>query len=116
MIKRLAERFFKWYCHPDCYEDIRGDLSELFHRQLITSDLQKAEWAFAKEVLLLFRPSIIRPIPGLGINHLTDMIQNYLEKSVLETFAKHPAFSLIHILGPGSWTNGLFVPFPIWGF
>ncbi len=28
MIKRLADRLFRWFCHPDYYPDIRGDLEE----------------------------------------------------------------------------------------
>ena len=30
MIKRIADRLFKWYCHPDFYPDIKGDLQELY--------------------------------------------------------------------------------------
>ncbi|HFA47709.1 MAG TPA: FtsX-like permease family protein [Bacteroidetes bacterium] len=98
MIKRLSERFFKWYCHPACYEDIEGDLSELFHRQLKTSGLRKAEWAFAKEVLLLFRPSILRPFPWGRYHNSPDMIQNYF-KIGFRNLRKHPSFTLIHVLG-----------------
>lgn len=97
MIKRYSERFFKWYCHPDYYEDIKGDLNELFHRELKTSTLQNAEWLFAKEVLLLFRPTIIRPIHFIP-NNLPDMIRNYFKIS-FRNLKKHPAYTLIHILG-----------------
>ncbi len=25
-------RFFRWFCHPDCVEDIEGDLHEIYQR------------------------------------------------------------------------------------
>lgn len=97
MIKKLSERFFKWYCHPDYYEDIKGDLNELFHREVELSSLKRAEWLFSKEVLLLFRPSIIRPFQWQSINFL-DMLQNYFKIS-FRNIKKHPSYSIIHILG-----------------
>ncbi len=98
MIKRAAERFFKWYCHPDYYEDIKGDLNELYQRQLKQGLTSKAERTFAIEVLMLFRPSIIRPFHWWDINNSLEMIQNYL-KIGLRNLRKHPFYSMIHILG-----------------
>ncbi len=97
MIKTWSERFFKWYCHPDYYEDIKGDLNELFQRQSNASNLRKAEWQFAKEVFLLFRPTIIRPFHFFP-NNSPDMIRNYFKIS-FRNLKKHPAYTLIHILG-----------------
>ncbi|MBX2875778.1 MAG: ABC transporter permease [Saprospiraceae bacterium] len=97
MIKKQAEKFFKWYCHPDYYEDIHGDLNELFRRQLGASSLRRAELVFAKEVLLLFRPSIIRSFRWSGLIHL-DMILNYF-KIGFRNLKKQTSSSLIHILG-----------------
>lgn len=98
MIKRLAERFFHWYCRPEYFEDILGDLEELHDKKLKTSTLRQAEWGFAKEVFLLFRPSIIRPLNFWGLNHLTDMFRNYF-KIGLRNIRKQPSFAFIHIAG-----------------
>ena len=32
MIRQFADRLLKWYCHPDYYSDISGDLEELYLR------------------------------------------------------------------------------------
>ena len=97
MLKRLSEQFFKWYCHPDFYEDIRGDLNELHDRQLQNGTQRQADWRFAKEVLLLFRPTLIRPFSS-PFQNLPDMLQNYFKIS-FRNLKKHPAYTLIHILG-----------------
>lgn len=98
MLKKQAHRFFRWYCHPDYYEDIEGDLEELYLEFLIENTPRKAEWFYAKEVLLLFRPSIIRPFPTLGLTHPTDMLKNYL-KIGFRNLAKHQLYAVIHVIG-----------------
>ena len=69
MLKKQAHKFFQWYCHPDYYEDIQGDLEELYLEALEESSVRKAEWFYTKEVLLLFRPTIIRPISFWGLQY-----------------------------------------------
>lgn len=56
-------RFFRWFCHPDYVEDIEGDLCERFALGMEKTGLRKARLKFLVEVLLLFRPGIIRPLP-----------------------------------------------------
>lgn len=98
MLKRLAERFFKWYCRPEYYEDILGDLDELYKRELESKSQKSSEWAFTKEVFLLLRPSIIRPFNFFGLNHQTDMFRNYF-KIGFRNIRKNPSYSFIHIIG-----------------
>ncbi len=97
MIKQWAEQFFRWYCRPEYFADIRGDLDELFHRQMDVIGARQAEWYFAYQVLLLFRPSIIRPFSPWGLNH-TDMIRTYF-KIGFRNLRKHRSTALIHIFG-----------------
>ena len=98
MIKPLADKFFKWYCNPYFYEDIKGDLDELYLRQLSNRSKRTANIQFAIEVLLLFRPSIIRPFKYQSLNYIIDMLTNYL-KIGLRNLMKHPAYTFTHILG-----------------
>ncbi len=42
--------------------DIEGDLLELYRRRLGTNGSRKAKWLLFRDVLLLFRPGIIRPL------------------------------------------------------
>jgi hypothetical protein len=51
--------FFRWFCRPDCREDIEGDLLERFYKRKQLSGFRKANWLFIKDVLLLLRPGII---------------------------------------------------------
>ncbi|MCG8307547.1 MAG: ABC transporter permease [Cytophagales bacterium] len=59
---KLPLRFFRWYCHPEYREDIEGDLMERFERRREEKGIRPARWRFIKDVLLLFRPGIIRQI------------------------------------------------------
>lgn len=52
--------FFRWFCNPEFREDIEGDLLERFHNRATKLGVRKAKWLFVKDVLLLFRPGIIR--------------------------------------------------------
>jgi len=64
---RIALTFFNWYCHPDFREEIEGDLMERFHTYSLKYGHNKANRLFIKEVLFLFRPSIVG-----NIYHLTN--------------------------------------------
>lgn len=57
---KLILSFFKWYCNPEYLEEIEGDLLEKYECNLIIHGRKKAGLIFTKEVILLFRPSIIR--------------------------------------------------------
>lgn len=60
-------RFFYWFCHPNFREEIEGDLMEQFNIYYINYGYNKANRLFIKEVIFLFRPSIIG-----NFNHLTN--------------------------------------------
>lgn len=64
---RIALTFFNWYCHPDFREEIEGDLMERFNIYSLKYGHNKANRLFIKEVLFLFRPSIVG-----NIYHLTN--------------------------------------------
>jgi len=64
---RIALTFFNWYCHPDFREEIEGDLIERFNTYYLKYGHNKANRLFIKEVLFLFRPSIVG-----NIYHLTN--------------------------------------------
>ncbi|MEM1134294.1 MAG: ABC transporter permease [Bacteroidota bacterium] len=67
---RLLLRFFKWFCHPSLHVYIEGDLLELYQERVEKAGKRKADWRFALDVLLLFRPSIIKPLEGYNqLNH-----------------------------------------------
>ena len=64
---QIAMRFFYWFCRPDFREEIEGDLMEQYNNYYINYGYTKANRMFIKEVILLFRPSIIG-----NFNHLSN--------------------------------------------
>jgi putative ABC transport system permease protein len=58
---RFFLRFFRWYCHPKLKDHIEGDLMEVYNEQVKASGKRKADRNFIIDVLLLFRPGIIKP-------------------------------------------------------
>jgi len=64
---RIAMTFFNWYCHPEFREEIEGDLMERFSTYSLKYGHNKANRLFIKDVLFMFRPSIVG-----NIYHLTN--------------------------------------------
>lgn len=95
---KLFHRFFRWYCRPDLMKYIEGDLIELYEEKLETEGAQKANWRFIIDVLLLFRPSIIRPIEGFQRLNYFGMFKNYFKIS-FRNILKYKVFSFINIFG-----------------
>lgn len=56
---RLFLKFFRWFCHPDYREEIEGDLIERYENYSEQNGKNKARMYFIKEVILLFKPSLI---------------------------------------------------------
>ncbi len=90
--------FFRWFCHEDLENYIEGDLMELYEERLRSSGKRKADLKFVIDVLLLFRPEIIRPSQGIGLNHNYDMFRNYF-KTGIRNILRYKVFSIINIFG-----------------
>lgn len=73
---RIMLVFFRWYCHPDIREEIEGDLLERFHDYSGQNNKRLATWFFLKEVVYLFRPSIIGNLHHLTFKLFSDMKKN----------------------------------------
>lgn len=56
----LALRFFRWFCERELHQTIEGDLRELYANRRRRTNKRKADVQFYLDVLLLFRPGIIR--------------------------------------------------------
>ncbi|MDN5199763.1 ABC transporter permease [Fulvivirgaceae bacterium BMA10] len=91
-------RFLKWFCHPELHAYIEGDLHELYRERLKKSGKRKADLRFVFDVLMLLRPSLIRPIKVFnGLNNY-DMIRNYLAIGI-RNLRKHNGYASINIFG-----------------
>lgn len=91
-------KFFRWYCHPRMLDYIEGDLMEVYERRLNTSGKRSADTKFIIDVLLLFRPGIIKPgQPNRNLNHY-GMLRSYFTIG-WRSLLKNKGLSLINIGG-----------------
>jgi len=95
---RLPLRFFRWFCHPDFREDIEGDLLERFEKRVKESGTKKAKWHFVKDILLLFRPGIIRSLERIQkLNNYGMIRHNFI--ITLRNFYRHKSSFIINMTG-----------------
>lgn len=95
---RLPLRFFRWFCHPKLRDHIEGDLRELYGERIEKLGKRNADLKFVADVLLLFRPGIIRPAEGYKNLNTYGMLKNYL-KIGARNIVKYKGYSAINIIG-----------------
>ena len=61
-MKNFADWLFLKFCNPDYHDDIRGDLEEIYYNLLQKYSTPKANLLYLKEILLLIRWSLLRPV------------------------------------------------------
>ncbi|MEO1053383.1 MAG: ABC transporter permease [Bacteroidota bacterium] len=95
----LFTQCFKWFCSSDYYEELQGDLEQAFYRDVERVGLKKARTAYKKEVMLMFRPSVIKRFKTrLLKNNNIDMIRNYM-KIAFRSMVAQKAYAFINIFG-----------------
>jgi putative ABC transport system permease protein len=98
-------RFFRWFCHPALKKYIEGDLLELYDERIRTTGKRSADIRFIIDVLLLLRPSIIRPSNETQPANHYAMFKSYF-KIGWRNLIKNKGYSLINI---GGLTTGMAV-------
>ena len=96
MVKKIADRVFKWYCHPDFYPDIKGDLEELYANHL--EEGRNAQLKYLVDVVLLMRISLLRPLFKNALIKDSGMLKNYFKISI-RNLARHKMFTAINVIG-----------------
>jgi putative ABC transport system permease protein len=91
-------KFFRWYCHPRLVYHIEGDLIEVYRRRRERMSARKANMKFFIDVMLLFRPGIIRPRQHDQHSNPYDMYRNYLTVC-LRVFNREKMYSVINVAG-----------------
>src|SRR5687767_11754609 len=95
---KLFLRFFRWYCHPKVLKYIEGDLMELYDERLKRLGKKRADLKFIIDVLLLFRPGIIRPVEGYQNLNKYGMYKSYF-KIGWRNLLRNKGYSVINIGG-----------------
>ncbi len=96
---KYYQRFFQWFCHPDFYEELIGDLEETFTKNIHRKGKQYARQQYRKEVIKLLRPSVFKGINFDFLYQFTpDMLQNYF-KIALRNLKRDKVSSFINIFG-----------------
>lgn len=98
-------KLLSWFCKPHYHLDIEGDLLELFEIRQEEKGYSYARWALWLDVILLFRPGIIRPIRLLNLLKSPTMYRHNF-KLGWRHLIKNKGYSLINI---GGLTLGMAV-------
>lgn len=91
------QRTFEWFCDPDFYEELQGDLEERFYDNVEKWGLSKAEAIYRREVFMMFRPSVLKKI-HLHTTYHTPMLKNYTLVA-FRNILRNKLFSSINIIG-----------------
>jgi ABC-type antimicrobial peptide transport system permease subunit len=96
---KLFLRFFRWYCHPKLLDHIEGDLIELYQQRVSKVGKRTADIKFTIDVVLLFRPSIIRS--GDKSSHAINLNAMLRHNLLITTraFYRHRNSFLINLIG-----------------
>ncbi len=93
---QLPLRFLRWFCDPDLLEDVEGDLNELYQRRMSVNPT-KARRLYYRDVMLLFRPGIIRNVT-FSFTNPSDMLQHHL-LTALRHALRYKGYTLLNLLG-----------------
>ncbi len=94
----LLLRFLKWFCRPAYHKDIEGDLLEFYERNVQLHGKRKADRLLFKEILLLFRPSMIKHLSFGSRIIQTSLLSNYFKVS-WRNIMRQKLYSLFNVAG-----------------
>ncbi|CAD5281449.1 MULTISPECIES: ABC transporter permease [unclassified Imperialibacter] len=108
-------RFLRWFCPPNLYEGIEGDLLEQFEVDVETLGDIKARRRFKWNVLRFFRPGIL--MRNSFNRHLmnTGMFGNHLKVSYRQ-LTKNRAFTIVNVLGLSLGMSAAFLIYQYVGY
>ena len=87
----------KWFCREELLEDVEGDLSELFSQRLVDRKVT-AKFRYYLDVLLLFRPGIVKNIELKNRLINTTMLKNFLIVAYRNAL-RYKGFTTLNLLG-----------------
>ena len=94
-------RFFRWFCQPDLHPFIEGDLLELYEEWVEEKGRRKANIWLILDILLLFRPGIIRSFTLYQPSNHRAMLRHNLILA-FRNFRRYKSTFLINLVGLSS--------------
>lgn len=95
---KWAQRFLSWYCRPELLEDLEGDLTEYFERNVKTKGSLRARLIYSIDVLKFFRSYTLRKPEFFNLLIQWIMIGSYIKTSG-RNIVRNKLFSTINIVG-----------------
>ena len=96
-LPRILFLFFRWYCKRERFEELHGDLEELYIDRLEEEGKTKAVLHYAWDVLRCCQPYAWKKLES-QLNSNTNMISNYLRIAVRHLL-RQPGYAALNILG-----------------
>lgn len=91
-------KLFRSYCHPRLVKPIEGDLLELYEERVKEKGKFMANLLFAKDVLLLIRREIIKPVEGSTRLNYYGILKHNL-KTGYRSLLRDKGHSFLNIMG-----------------
>ncbi|MEM8901922.1 MAG: permease prefix domain 2-containing transporter, partial [Bacteroidota bacterium] len=96
---KWAERFLQWFCADDLWEEVSGDIEEMYLRNLKEKGGKKAQRRFVLDVITFINYSTIRGRKPFDWNPIpTIMFKSYLV-SAIRSLIFQKEYTIINILG-----------------
>lgn len=101
---RFAQVLFEWFCKGAVVEDLKGDMDELFFRNLARMSVSKARWIYWRQVMsLIFSYAVRRRKKQQSVRHSSilpdfSMLGNYFVTAT-RNLAKQRFFTIINVIG-----------------
>ncbi len=96
-LPKFYYRLFQWFCDPDLFEELQGDLEEAFIENVELYGLKKARRIYINEVLKMIRPSVIKSLNLIPAN-IMRLPKNYLKTSI-RAIKLNPFYVFANIFG-----------------
>ncbi len=97
---KRALQFLRWFCRQDYLDEIEGDLTELYFKEL-RIDPARAKRKFYWAVLKHFRPEFIKTFRSRYFTNTVDMLRHNL-LITLRNFLRHKSSFVINLVGLSS--------------